>query len=126
MITNDTLISSLEGLRDLGAKDLPIKTSFKIAQIMVKVNVAAKAFDIAREKLVEKYGAKREDGSLDLKPNGQIPLLDGIGYQRDLNELLALDSELDIASFSLSELGDISVKASTLASLHWLITEQPA
>lgn len=86
------------------------------------VSDAANAYDAERQELLEKYAAKGEDGKF-LVENGQYSIEDKEGFAKDLDELLAIETEVGIHTVSEEEIekcDDPRYDALTVADLETL------
>jgi len=120
-ITNGQIENSTAALRDLGALPLPVKASFAISTRLRRVEDALIDLNTERQKLIDQYGEKTDDGRPNVSPEGTIALTDPEGFRRDMTELLTIEIEIDTHPFPLSLLGDAKVTPSTLATLSWLV-----
>lgn len=118
-MTNAEIIDLHDGLKELHNSKIPlnIKTSFLLAKnnkiIVELVNlITEKQFE-----LYKKYGTPNDEGNI-VVPNEKIPLL-----QQDLNELMAIDNDINITKFTLDDLGDAKIEFGIIEKLLPLIEE---
>jgi hypothetical protein len=85
---------------------LPIKTTFALKKLTIKLESELKLFEETRESIVKEFGEKDEQGNLKQNENGMVnlDLSKASEWQPKIQELLALETE--VQSFELSDLGD--------------------
>lgn len=110
-----------DGARPAGAMALSM-LGYAIKKNLAAVSDAANAYDAERQELLEKYAAKGEDGKF-LVENGQYSIEDKEGFAKDLDELLAIETEVGINTVSEEEIekcDDPRYDALTVADLETL------
>lgn len=112
----EALVTS-EGLGNLKqSKNLPITFSFRLADLMGKLQPTIKAYVDQKQKLVEKYGDKDKEGKLIQTEPGLYTFKkqkQAQWFQKEFTELLNLELTLDCAKLRLS-VKDIPVKKSII------------
>ena len=88
----------LAGLKE---KKLPIKMSFVVSRNLKKMEEVNNDVEEKRNELIEKYGKRKEDGSLDVEENGNIKITKPNEFIAELTELL--DVEMDMAFEKITE-----------------------
>jgi hypothetical protein len=85
---------------------LPIKTTFALKKLTIKLESELKLFEETRESIVKEFGEKDEQGNLKQNENGMVnlDLSKASEWQPKIQELMALETE--VQSFELSDLGD--------------------
>ena len=123
-ITNNQLQNSTVALSKLSQKELPIKVSFKLAKNISKINAELKIYNDERQKLVEKYSIKDKDDKPIIE-NNQIKLQPELitEWNRDMQELLSIESEVDIKQFSIDSLDGIKISPSELTQINYMIED---
>lgn len=110
------------GLNDLADKELPISTSLKIEQNQKKVSEELVSTDKIRQKIINKYkdndvevenGTKIKEGKVDI-------------FQKEVQELMDQDVELDLKKIDLKDLGNISIKPRSLTFLNTILKTDSA
>ena len=108
-LKNKDILNFVNGCASLREKRLPVKLGYAI-----KKNL--------RQELLEKYAAKGGDGKF-LVENGQYSIEDKEGFAKDLDELLAIETEVGIHTVSEEEIekcDDPRYDALTVADLETL------
>jgi len=93
------LIAMRGSLVKLIEKDLPIKQSFNLAKFIKTANEELEQFEQQRVKLVNRYGAKDEEGNIAVKDEFQQQ------FVNELNELTEI--EVDFEGFKPLKLADL-------------------
>jgi hypothetical protein len=84
---------------------LPLKTAYKMRNIVKKINSELDTYYSVRKELLNKYGKKKSDGSLDIKDD--VVQFDDKNlklFMKDVEELNSIEVELD--PISIEEIGD--------------------
>lgn len=102
-IRNERLVNSVGVLSKLTNLELPIKLSYAFSKNITKIDVELKAYNIEREKLLNKYGEKDEEGKLKLSEKGEVNILDRENFNKEIAELLQCESEIDIHLIDLEK-----------------------
>jgi len=111
-ITINKLVESVPDLKAILATKLPIKVAYRINKLVNnQIERELKQYDEARISLVNKYGDKDEKGDLKVTDPEKIK-----EFMKELNELLAMEIELDFTPIKVEELGDVQVEPKSLVS----------
>lgn len=102
-LRNERLVSSVEVLSKLTNLELPLKLSYAFSKNITKIDAELKAYNIEREKLLNKYGEKDEEGKLKLSEKGEVNILDRENFNKEIAELLQCESEIDIHLIDLEK-----------------------
>jgi hypothetical protein len=108
---NDSMAEQLEKLKN---QDLPVKTSFKLAKTLKKMDEEKKHFEEEKLKLLKKYGEEIEDN-----PGSYSVGTDNKEFYEKLEELCNI--KVDIEKIKIEDLGDIKLSTNTLLFLDFLI-----
>jgi hypothetical protein len=111
------LAESNEALGSLLTTEIPVAISFKIGLIVEELNNNMKHFEESRNVVVKKYGKEQKDGTY-LIPNKQIEVAD-----KEMEDLLNTEIEINTEPISIEKLGDIKTKPMDMHFLKWLLTE---
>lgn len=120
-VKNIELLNSVEALAKINASELGIKTSFKIAKAIKKVEENLSLYNSEKKKLFSKYGEKKEDGELNIDENGQLRILDSISFNRDLEELNNIEVELEVEKLDIEELNGVVLTPGEVITIDYLI-----
>lgn len=108
-LSNERLVNSVGVLSKLTNLELPIKLSYAFSKNITKIDAELKAYNIEREKLLNKYGEKDEEGKLKLSEKGEVNILDRENFNKEIAELLQCESEIDIHLIDLEKI-DTEIK----------------
>jgi len=123
-LTNNQLQNSTIALSKLSQKELPIKISFLLAKNISHINAELKIYNDERQKLVEKYSIKDKNDKPIIE-NNQIKLQPKLinDWNKDMSELLSIENEVNIKQFSIDNLEGISISASEIMAIKFMIEE---
>lgn len=113
------VIRSIDGLVAIQEKDLPGKLAYNLGRIITAAQREVEQYNDFREKVIQKYCEKNEDGTLKTTDDGAnyivIPGKEG-DAQQELNEILEEEIELNANPLNLNELEkyDFTPKAMAL------------
>ncbi|AAK79844.1 hypothetical protein BJV85_002116 [Clostridium acetobutylicum] len=122
-LSNRKIIENLSALRTVSNKQLPIKASYAIAKNINKIEEELKIFRKEKEKLINKYGQKNNNGKLAIDDKGKIELADAEGYNKDLNELLDIKTDIDIHKFKLDIINNVQFSPLEIQAIECMIEE---
>ena len=115
------------GLIEILKIELPIKPSYWLSRIAVKIDSETLAFERARMGLVKKYAKKDLKGNpifgkdKNGKPTNEYDIPNLEEFQKEYDELSAQEIEININKIKLDTLGDIKLKPIILAQLEEII-----
>ena len=104
-LTNRKIVNDANLLGNLTHKQLPIKVSYAIAKNISKIEKELEIYNKERQKLIDKYCLKDEEGNL-IDENNQFKIADGNleAWNKDMNELLDIEIDINIHKFSKDDL----------------------
>jgi len=104
-LSNERIVNDANVLGAISQKNLPIKVSYAIAKNISKIEAEIKVYNKERQKLIEKYSVKDEEGKPLIEDNSiKIAPEHVEDWNRDIKELLAIENEVDIHKFHIDEL----------------------
>ena len=126
-LTNRKIVNDANFLGALTQKQLPIKISYAIAKNISKIESELKIYNKEREKLIDKYAEKDDKGENLIDENNQLKILDEHlqTWNKDINELLDIEVEIEIHKFKLDDLlnSNIDITAAELMLIDYMIEE---
>jgi hypothetical protein len=124
-LSNERIINDASRLGELSQKPLPIKVSYAIAKNITRIDSELKVYNSERQKLIEKYAEKDDKGKVATDETGQFKLKPQCidEWNTDIKELLAIENEISIHKFKLSELDGHSMKPAELMLIEYMIEE---
>lgn len=124
-ITNKELINDIGVLRNISQKQLPVKISYAIAKNIAKVDTELKTYNKERQKLIDKYSEKGEDGKPKINKNNQYNIKRECmeDWNRDVQELLSISVELDVFTFSVDLLDGFNISPAEMGVLARMVDD---
>lgn len=120
-LSNERLVNSVGVLSKLTNLELPIKLSYAFSKNITKIDAELKAYNMEREKLLNKYGEKDEEGKLKLSEKGEVNILDMENFNKEIAELLQCESEIDIHLIDLESIDtDIKITPGELMIIDYM------
>ena len=120
-LSNERLVNSVGVLSKLTNLELPIKLSYAFSKNITKIDAELKAYNIEREKLLNKYGEKDEEGKLKVSEKGEVNILDRENFNKEIAELLQCESEIDIHLIDLESINtDIKITPGELMVIDYM------
>ncbi len=120
-LSNERLINSIGVLSKLTNMELPIKLSYAFSKNIIKIDRELTVYNKEREKLIEKYGEKDEEGKLKTKEDGTINIIDIDSFNKDLKEILEIETEVDIHVIDLEKINaDINITPGELMVIDYM------
>lgn len=126
-LTNRRIVNDANFLGTLNNKQLPIKVSYAISKNISKLESELKIYNKERQKLIDKYCIKNEDGENLIDENNQLKIADEHldTWNKELNELLDIEIEIDIHKFKLDDLihGNYEMSPAEISLIDYMIEE---
>lgn len=122
-ITMSELLDIIPVLRELSTKPFKGATTFKIARLMRELDKEITLFEESRQKLAEKYGVRKEDGSLEIMEDGAVKLQkDRIQEcNEEMINLLATEIEINVDKITVEAFDDIEISPSQAIAIDALV-----
>lgn len=125
-VSNEKLVNSVGVLSNLSATKLPIKISYAVAKNISKIEAELKVYNAEREKLIEKYSVKDEEGKTKID-NGTINIQEEYldAWNKEHTELLSIENDIDIHLIPIDELLNsmCNIAPSEIIAIDYLIQE---
>ena len=125
-LTNRKIVNDANLLGNLTHKQLPIKVSYAIAKNISKIEKELEIYNKEIQKLIDKYCLKDEEGNL-IDENNQFKIADGNleAWNKDMNELLDIEIDINIHKFSKDDLfnSNCNITPAELMLIDYMIEE---
>lgn len=125
-LTNRKIVNDANLLGNLTHKQLPIKVSYAIAKNISKIEKELEIYNKERQKLIDKYCLKDEEGNL-IDENNQFKIADVNleAWNKDMNELLDIEIDINIHKFSKDDLfnSNCNITPAELMLIDYMIEE---
>ncbi|WP_286312047.1 DUF1617 family protein [Romboutsia ilealis] len=126
-LTNRKIVNDSNFLAILTQKQLPVKVSYAIAKNISKIESELKIYNTERQKLIDKYCVKDEEGNNVIDENNQLIIADEnmTDWNNAINELLDIEVEIDIHKFNINDLmySNVEFTPSELMLIDYMIEE---
>lgn len=126
-LSNETILKTVNALGSLNEVQLPIKVAYAISKNINKIDCELKAYNSEKAKLIEKYAEKDEEGKVKADEYGNINIkVECIeDWNRDIQELLSIENEIDIHMIHLDDLlnSDYNVSPTDLSAISFMIND---
>lgn len=122
-VKNSDLFASTRFLGKINTSECSVKFAFRVSTVIDRAQSVFKIVEGLRQKIVEEHHQKDKDGNkMFVDAKKQFVMLTDEGGKR-LDELMALESEVDIEQFTIDELEAAGVTATPAetASIKWMI-----
>lgn len=120
-LSNEKLVNSVGVLNKLTGMELPIKLSYALSKNITKIDRELIIYNKERQKLIEKYGAKDEEGKLNNREDGTIDIVDTENWNKNLRELLEIENDIDIHVIDLENIdSDINITPGELMLIDYM------
>jgi hypothetical protein len=121
-LSNEKLVNSIDVLSKLTNMELPIKLSYAFSKNITNIDRELVAYNKERQKLIEKYGEKDKEGNLKTKEDGTINILNIDNFNKELKEILEIETEVDIHLIDLESTNvDINITPLELMLIDYMI-----
>ncbi len=126
-LTNRRIVNDANFLFNLVHKQFPVKVSYAISKNISKLEKELKVYNKEREKIIDKYCKKDEEGNLLIDENNQYSIEEeNIDIcNKELNELLDIEIDVNIHKFKLDDLmcGNYDMSPSEMTLIDYMIEE---
>lgn len=122
-LTNKKIVTDSMILMDISRKELPIKVSYALAKNISKIEKELEIYNSERQKLLDKYCIKDENGENKVDENNQLKIQEEYlkDWNQDIKELQNIELEIDIHKFKLEELNGYNMTPSELIAIDYMI-----
>lgn len=123
-ITNKEILEKVEMLGEISDRKLPVKVSYAIGKNIGKIESELKHYNKEREKIVDKYCEKDEEGKFKIE-NGNYVIKEDEkeNWNKDMQELQEIEIVIDVHKFKLEELNGYDMTAGEMMCIDFMIEE---
>jgi hypothetical protein len=124
-LKNKVVIDAIPALNSLSEIKLPVKTSYVIAKNIRELSKILEDVEGVKKKIFDKWVEKDKDGNPLTQDNKQdvFKLKKNNEFNKDLNELLEIENDVNISKVNLDDLKGVDLAPSTLINIDWMIEE---
>lgn len=124
-LSNRKILNDINTLVAISQKQLPIKVSYAIAKNINKLENELKTYNQERQKLIDKYCLKDENGNNVVDEYNNLKIADENieTWNKEMNELLDIEIDIDMHKFNLDCLinSNIEMKPAEIMTIHYMI-----
>ena len=123
-LSNKKIVADVNTLSVIAQRKLPVKAGFAIAKNLNKIESVLNIYNKERQKLIDKYCEKDEEGKLKTE-NNTYEIKEGLkeDFNKESEELLEIENEIDIHKFNLKELDGVEISVAELQTIEYMIEE---
>ena len=109
-ITIRKILNDTNSLAVISQKQLPIKVSYAIAKNIKKLESELDIYNKERQKLIDKYCIKDEEGNNVIDENNNLKIADEHidNWNKEINDLMDIEVDIDIHKFNLDSLMNVN------------------
>ena len=124
-LKNYETISAINAIQELMSSKLPSKVSWNLSKNFRKLNEAIKDFNACEQRLLKQYAIKDPTGEIKLDERQQFTIMPEFIsiFNKERNEYLNYEDDIDIHIIKLSELANVEVSATALYGLDFMIED---
>ena len=118
------LMDSVDVLKRITDTIMPISLSYKLAKNIMKIEEELVILNKEKQKLIDKYGEKDEDGNIKSDESGRIKILDISAWMVEYSALEDLEIDIDLTIIPEEDLlscKDLNVTPSDIISISYMI-----
>ena len=114
-----------ESLTTLADKDLDLNTACDIAKDIQNLSIPKQILEQKRNKLIQEYGEKDDEGNLKTNDNGSISFTENNEYEcnKKIADLFDEDVDLELIKIKKSALKDIKISPKVALGLIDILAE---
>lgn len=118
-LTNNQIYSYATNLVAFNIEEkLPVRINFFLQKNIQTIQSLAQEIENARLEIAQQFGELNEDGTSYTIPSQNMP-----AAQKELNDLFALEQEVNIHMFKLDDFDGIELTTAQLSAIMFMIEE---
>ena len=124
-LTNKKIATDSMILMGISRKELPVKVSYALSKNIAKIEKELEIYNSERQKLLDKYCVKDENGQNKIDENNQLKIQEEYlkDWKKDIEELQNIELEIDIHKFKIDELNGYNMAPSELMVIDYMIED---
>ncbi|ABG83882.1 DUF1617 family protein [Clostridium perfringens] len=123
-MTNKEILEKVNVLGEISLRKLPVKVSYAIGKNISKVERELKHYNKERQKLIEEYCLKEDDGTLKITDGNYDIDPERLEYfNKEINELQEIEVEMNIHKFNIELLNGYEMSPGDLMCIDFMIEE---
>lgn len=119
------ILESQEAMRHLSEKSLRGRTAYQLGRLMKKLEGELSTYNEVRQKLIEKYAKRKDDGSFEVNERNEYQFTpeNMQAYIEEINKLIEEEVQIEASPINLDDLGDIEFTPAEMSMLDPFIQE---
>ncbi len=113
------IVSSISALSNLASEKMKAKPAYRISRVLMEANSHLDSFNSARDKAIEKYGKKNDDGNIAIDQDSK----NFKKFTDEINALVDEEVEMKFNKIKLKEISSLEVSVADMVALDWLIDD---
>ena len=123
-LTNKEIIEKVGMLGEISNRKLPVKVSYAIGKNISKIESELKHYNKEREKIVDKYCEKDEEGNFKIENGNYVIKENEIeNWNKDMKDLQEIVVEIEAHKFNIDLLNGYDMTASEMMCIDFMIEE---
>lgn len=123
-LTNKEIIEKVGMLGEISNRKLPVKVSYAIGKNISKIESELKHYNKEREKIVDKYCGKDEEGNFKIENGNYVIKENEIeNWNKDMKDLQEIVVEIETHKFNIDLLNGYDMTASEMMCIDFMIEE---
>ncbi len=111
------IVESIQPLKSLLEVKLPVKTSYRIKRLTDRLNPIISSYEERQNALVKEYGVEVSKDRWEVKDPEMLKT-----YFEKLNEMLAIEEEVEFEPIKVSDLGEVSLEPKNI--VPWIFIHE--
>ena len=123
--TLNDIVNSMGVFNKIMQQPVNGSTAFKIARLARELNKEIETFNQEKDKLLNKYGQKDENGELETDENNNVKISpENIAkINEEFNSLLSTTVEINCDKFSVNELNNLTITPQEVINLQTFLND---
>lgn len=121
-VKNGELQNIHAGLSEIADKELPVKTSYWVSKIIIKIETELRILEKQRIAILKKHSEKDDSGN-PIIVNDNYKIADITNFYKDINDLMSIEIDIGYDQLMLSAFEGINIKPVTLMQLNKIIVD---
>lgn len=121
-LTNKEIIEKVSMLGEISNRKLPVKVSYAIGKNISKIESELKHYNKEREKIVDKYCEKDEEGNLKIENGNYVIKENEIeNWNKDMKDLQEIVVEIEVHTFNIELLNGYDMSPNEMMCIDFML-----
>lgn len=126
-ITNEKILTAAVYSQSISAKQFPPRAAYTIGWNFDKIDSALKIYDQTRNKQMERYVEKDENGKIETQEDGKTVVFKSgeakEKWSEEVKELNEIEADINIRKLKIEDFGDAKFSVAELRAIDFMIEE---